>query len=450
MSRAALAAFVLVWAMSVSGQSRAVDIQRVVSPGGITAWLVEDHTIPLVAVNFEFRGGAALDPKGKEGLAYMVSGLLDEGAGELVALEFQKRLEERAIRMGFSARRDHFEGSLVTLSEHAEEAFSMLQLAVGEPRFDGDAVSRVREQILTILKSERERPQTVAVQTWFARAFKGHPYANPRRGTPESVARISAKDLRAFTKKFFGLDNLTIGVVGDIDAAALGLLLDTAFGDLREKTRLPSVPETQPGAQGRVDRVAMDIPQSVAVFGAPGIKRDDPDWYAATIMNYVLGGGGFASRLMEEVRRKRGLTYGVSSSLVPLWRAGLFFGSVSTRGDRMDESIAVIRGEIRRMADHGVSAEELADAKTYLTGSYALNFDSSGAIASQLVAIQRYGLGHHYIDRRNSYIEGVSAEQIQRVAKRLLRDDALFWLVVGKAAEETAPDGLAPARTEAP
>lgn len=450
MSRAGLGVVVFVCAVVLSAQGRAVEIQDVVSPGGISAWLVEDHTIPLVAMEFEFRGGAALDPKGREGLAYLASGLLDEGAGELKALEFQKRLAERAIQIGFSARMDSFAGSVATLSENSEEAFALLRLALTEPRFDNDAVTRVREQILAILKAELERPQTIAMQAWFAQAFKDHPYANPRRGTPQSVARISAKDLRGFTKKLFGLDSLTIGVVGDIDAQTLGRLLDGAFGDLREQARSQGVRETAPVVQGRVERVDMDIPQSVAVFGSAGIKRDDPDWYTASVMNYVLGGGGFASRLMEEVRRKRGLTYGVYSSLVPYRRAGLFLGSVSTRTDRMEESISVIRGEIRRMADHGISNKELADAKTYLTGSYALNFDSSGAIASQLVAIQRYGLGRNYIERRNSYIESVTIEQVQRVAKRLLSDDALFWVVVGRPADMEARGGEAPDNADAP
>lgn len=450
MSRAALGVIVFLCAVVFSPQGRAVEIQEVVSPGGISAWLVEEHTIPLIAMDFEFRGGAAMDPKGKEGLAYLASGLLDEGAGELKALDFQKRLEERAIRIGFSARMDSFAGSMATLSENSDEAFALLRLALTEPRFDNDAVARVREQILAILKAELERPQTIAMQAWFAQAFKDHPYANPYRGTPQSVARVSAKDLRGFTKRLFGLNSLTIGVVGDIDAQTLGRLLDDTFGDLREQARSQGIRETAPIAQGRMEHVEMDIPQSVAVFGSAGLKRDDPDWYAASVMNYVLGGGGFSSRLMEEVRRKRGLTYGVYSRLIPYKRAGLFLGSVSTRADRMDESISVIRGEIRRMADHGISDKELADAKTYLTGSYALNFDSNGAIASQLVAIQRYGLGLNYIERRNSYIESVTVEQVQRVAKRLMRDETLFWVVVGKPADAAAKGSKAPQSDAAP
>lgn len=430
-----------VWLMLAALPVSAIEIQEVVSPEGITAWLVEDHTIPIISMEYEFQGGATLDPAGKEGLSYLVSGLLDEGAGELDALAFQKRLEDLAMNMSFGARQDMFQGSLMTLAENAQQAFELLRLALTEPRFDADAIERVHEQILGVLKAELERPNVIALRSWYRLAFADHPYGRPTKGTPESLATITRKDLRRFTNQNFARDNLIVSVVGDIDAEALGQLLDTAFAGLTDEARLGEVADTVPTLKSDVEFVEMAVPQSVAVFGTASIKRDDPDWYAALIVNYVLGGGGLTSRLMEEVRRKRGLTYGVYTYLRPYLHAGLLMGSVSTQRDRIDESIAVIRDEIKRMAEHGATDEEVKDAKLYLTGSYALTFDRSSAIAGQLTGIQRHGLGKNYIDRRNQYVEAVTAEQIRRVAKRLLDDEEFFWVVVGepKAPPITVP-----------
>lgn len=432
--------FVGAWLLLTASPASAVEIQKVISPKGITAWLVEDHTIPIIAVEYEFTGGALHDPKGKEGLSYLVSGLLNEGAGELDALSFQKRLEDLAMRMGFDARHDMFQGSLMTLTENADDAFDLLRLALLEPRFDVDAIERVRGQIETILQGELERPNVVALRAWYRRAFDGLSYGRPSKGTLESIGKISAKDLRQFTKRSFARDNLIISVVGDINAANLGPLLDKTFGALPEKADLRDIPDGSVVVNNDVEFVEMAVPQSVAIFGTDSIKRDDPDWYAALVVNYVLGGGGFNSRLMEEVRRKRGLTYGVYTYLRPYSRAGLLLGSVSTKRDRIDESIAVIREEIRRLAEHGATDQEVSNAKLYLTGSYALTFDRSDAIAGQLTGIQRHGLGQDYIDKRNQYVEAVTAEQVQQVAKRLLDDKGYLWVVVGEP-EVSAPAG---------
>lgn len=430
--------FAATWLLLSASPASAIEIQKVVSPKGITAWLVEDNTIPIIAVEYEFTGGALHDPKGKEGLSYLVSGLLNEGAGELDALSFQKRLEDLAMRMSFDARHDMFQGSLMTLTENAEEAFGLLRLALLEPRFDADAIERVRGQIETILQGELERPNVVALRAWYRQAFDGLSYGRPSKGTLESVGRISAKDLRQFTKRSFARDNLIVSVVGDISAANLGPLLDKTFGALPEKADLHHIPDESIVVNNDVEFVQMAVPQSVAIFGTDSIKRDDPDWYAALVVNYVLGGGGFNSRLMEEVRRKRGLTYGVYTYLRPYSRVGLLLGSVSTKRDRIDESIAVIREEIRRLAETGATDEEVKNAKLYLTGSYALTFDRSDAIAGQLTGIQRHGLGQDYIDKRNQYVEAVTAEQVQRVAKRLLDDKGYLWVVVGEP-EKPAP-----------
>ncbi len=434
-----LAALFMVFAVAANGFDRAeaVEIQEVVSPGGIKAWLVEQHSIPLIAVSYEFRGGVSVDPAGKSGLAYLASGLMNEGAGDLDALAFQKALDERAIRMSFDADRDQFNGAMVTLTEEKEEAFRLLGLALSQPRFDADAIERVRDQVRSIQRSEDDQPRSIAAKAWMKAAFPGHPYANNTTGTPESLAGLTEADLRAYVTDNLARDRLIVGVVGDITPAELGPLLDATFGALPAKGAALTVPDIAL-AQAKTQVIERKVPQSVAVFGMPGIKRDDPDWYAAMVVNQIFGAGGFSWRLMEEVRTKRGLTYGVYTSLQPYSHAGLVLGSVATVNARMGESKQVIEAEIARMADGGATEAELADAKTFLTGSYALNFDTSGAIAGQLVGIQRYGFDRDFINRRNAYIEAVTLADVNRVAKRLLDPDRLFWVIVGE------PEGLGP------
>jgi zinc protease len=434
--------------LGTAAPATAIEIQEVVSPGGVIAWLVEDHSVPLVSVEFEFKGGASSDPDDLQGLAYLASGLLNEGAGDMDAKAFQTRLDDLAIRLYFDAGADHLSGSMRTLSENAEDAFELLGMSLTIPRFDQDAIDRVRQQIWSIQRREAEQTRSVAAKAWMKTSFGDHPYGKNRKGTADSIGRITQGDLRSYTQKHLALDNVIIGVVGDIDAETLGEYLDAAFAELPEEAQRTTVAQTTPAQPFDIQVIERDVPQSAVVFGTKGIKRSDQDWYTALLVNYTLGGGGFSSRLMEEVRRKRGLAYGVSTYLAPREHVGLFMGSVATQNARVGESITVIRDEINRMATDGLTAQEMADAKTYLTGSYPLRFDTSGAIAGQLVGIQRYGLGMNYVDRRNDYINAIGIEQVNRVAQRILREDKLLWVIVGKP--EGLPDDMRVAPTSHP
>lgn len=414
----------------------AVKVQRVISPGGIEAWLVEDHLVPVLAVEFAFRGGSAVEPEGKEGLAEMASALQDEGAGELDSQAFQQRLQDLAIRLKFDAGRDSYGGSLKTLTENRDQAFRLLRLALTEPRFDPEPVRRIRGQLLAILAREAEDPDTIAGRTFSRAVFPGHPYGRAPKGTPETINGITAEDLRGFVARHLARDNLVIGVTGDIDAATLAPLIDATFGGLPEVARVPPVAEATPAATGRVQVVDKGIPQAVVVFGHAGLKRDDPDYIAAYVLNYILGGGGFTSRLVTEVREKRGLAYSVYSYLQPMDHAALIVGGVATENARAGQSIELIRAEWRRMRESGPTAEELEDAKTYLTGSYPLRFTKTDRIARILVGLQLDRLGIDYIERRNGLIEAVTLDDVRRVANRLLDPEALSFTVVGR------PEGL--------
>jgi zinc protease len=433
-------ALVAALVVAFTSTAHATKIERVVSPGGIEAWLVQEKAVPLIAMDFAFRGGAIQDPAEKAGVASLVSSLLDEGAGELDSNSFQERLEEKAIKLGFSAGRDHFRGSLRTLAEHRDDAFDLTRLALTAPRFDAAEVERIRAQMIAKLTRETTSPNDIAGKRWWSAAFPGHPYGRPVSGSLETVPRITAGDLRDYTRRVFARDNLKIAVVGDIDAASVGAMLDKVFGGLPAKADLAPVAAAQPQGIGQRITVELDVPQAVVTFGGPGIARRDPDFIAAYIVNHILGGGSFSSRLYYEVREKRGLAYSVYSSLVWLDHAAMFMGGTGTRSDRAGETIAIIEDEIKRLAGSGPNGEELANAKSYLKGSYALGFDTSAKIAGQLVQIQLDNLGIDYIDRRSGLIDAVTIEDVRRVAKRLL-DSGLLVTVVGRPKSATAKQG---------
>ena len=428
-----------------AGSLLAVEIERVVSPGGIEAWLVQDHRNPIIAVEFAFKGGTAQDPADKAGLSTMTAGLVDEGAGDLDSQAFRGLMDENSIGLSFDAGRDEFSGTLRTLTETKDLAFDLLRLAITAPRFDDEAVARIRSQIMVGLEREKESPNAIAGKTLRTLFFGDHPYGRPGGGSVETVPNITVADMQELVRTRFALDRLKIAVVGNLTPEELSTLLDKTFGALPKTSSLPSIPDTEIAAAGDVVVVEKNLPQSVVSFGHQGIKRDDPDYYAAYVVNYILGGGGMASRLYSEVREKRGLAYSVYSYLHPLDHAALIGGGVATQNARVSESIQVLRAEWKRMAEEGPSAQDLADAKTFLTGSFPLRLSGSDRIAGMMLGMQIQGLGIDYLDMRNSYIEAVTLEQAQRVAKELFKPESLTVVVVGRpenvTATRPAPDG---------
>jgi zinc protease len=422
--------------LAAAQPAAAVEVEKVVSPGGIEAWLVEDHSNPIVSLELAFRGGGALDPQGREGLAHLVSGLLDEGAGPFDSQTFQGRLEDLSITLRFEAGLDTFGGSLRTLTENLETAGELLRLALTEPRFDAEPVERIRSQILVRLRRDAVDPDRIASRQLRQLLYPEHPYGRPVHGTPESLGAIAVEDLRRFVAERLARDLLKVAVVGDITPDALASFLDRTFLGLPARAAPAQVPDTVAQATGRTVVIERDVPQSVVSLGQPGIDRHDPDFYTAFVVNHILGGGGFASRLYTEVREERGLAYSVYSYLSTRDHASVVVGGVATANERVAESLDVILGEWARMAEAGPSAEELASAKTFLTGSYPLRQTSTGRIAAMLLAIQLEDLGIDYINRRNDFIEAVNLEDARRVARRLYDPSALTVVVVGR------PEGL--------
>ncbi len=422
----------LILTVSTSNPAAAMNIQKIKTPSGIEAWLVEEHSVPLMALRYAFDGGSSQDPAGKEGVANFITAMMDEGAGDLKSEDYQERMEDLAMRMSYEDSKDALYGSFETLTVNRDKAVELLKLSVQNPRFDTDAVVRIRQQLLANLAYEDKDPDKVALREWYAQAFAGHPYARPSNGTMATVSSVTQDDLAAFHKRTFARDNLKIVAVGDITPAELGKLVDDVFGGLPAKADLIPVAKMQPLTGAGQQVIEMGVPQSVAVFGLGAMPRKDPDFLTAFVVNHILGGGGFSAKLMEEVREKRGLAYSVYTYLQPYHHTSIMLGSVATKNASMAESIDIIRKELKKMAEQGPTADDLAAAKSYLTGSYALRFDTDLKIAAQLLGLMQEGFGPEYVENRNKLIDAVTIEDAKRVAARLLQPDNLVVTIVGK------------------
>lgn len=412
-----------------------IEIKEVTSPGGITAWLVEDHNIPFAALEIQFKGGTSLEAPDKRGVVNLMTATLEEGAGALDSKGFAEARDALAANFSFDSGTDSVGVSAKFLTENRDQAIGLLREALVNPRFDQDAVDRVREQVLSNLRSNEKDPGTIASEKFDALAFGDHPYGSSGDGTIQTVTALTRDDVVAAHKAALARDRVFVAASGDITPEELGVLLDRLLGDL------PATGAPLPGAAPwllppGVTVVDFPTPQSTVFFGQKGIPRDDPDFFPAFILNEVIGGGRFTARLMTEVREKRGLTYGIGTYIVNMDQADMILGQFSASNDKVAEAIEVVRSEWGRIVSEGVAADELEATKTYLTGSFPLRFDGNGPIASILVGMQMDGMPLDYITTRNAKIEAVTMDDIRRVAARLFRPEALQFVVVGQ------PEGM--------
>ena len=412
-----------------------VDIQTITSPGGIGAWLVEEHSLPFIAFEIAFVGGTSLDVGGKRGATNLMAGLLEEGSGDLDARGFARAKEALATSFGFSSSSEQLSISARFLTENFDASVALLRDAIQNPRFEEADIERVRAQVISGLAFDAKDPNDIASKTFASMAYGEHPYGTVDSGTPQSVAALNRDDLIEAHSNGLVRDRVLVGAVGDITPEQFGSLLDLLLGDLPETG--PSLPpKVEPQIEGGITVIEFDTPQSVALFGQRGISISDDDYFAAVLLNQILGGGSFESRLMQEVREKRGLTYGVYSYLQSRDLADSYMGSVSSSNDRIAEAIDVIKDQWRLAAENGVTEEELGNAKTYLTGAYPLRFDGNSTIAGILVGMQLIGLDSEYIKTRNEKVERITLADVKRVAAELMDPDGLHFVVVGK------PEGL--------
>jgi zinc protease len=432
--------FLLACLLLVPRWALALDIQSVKTDSGIEIWLVENHVNPIVSVAFGFKGGSGYDPVGKEGISELASGLLDEGAGDVDSQTFQKRMTDRGIELSFSSGLDDFTGRTRFLRDDRAEAAELLRLALSAPRFDAEPVERIRNALLIDIDDAETDPNKIAGREMEEMVLGGHPYSRPADGTRASMTSITADDLKQFVRQRFVRGRLVVSIVGDVSADEAKAFVDKAFGGLPEDAPLAEVAPIQPSKQGRTRVVDFDVPQAIVQFAEPGIPRADPDFFPAYLVNYVLGGGGFSARLMQEVREKRGLVYGVGTDLWTFDAGGLIAGQFQTDPGKVAEAIDIVRTEWKRMANEGPSQQELDDAKTYLLGYYPRNFTNTMETAQLLRGLQTEGLGIDYVTRRQKEIAAVTIDDAKRAAKRLFEASALTFVVVGPADQIKLPD----------
>lgn len=428
-------ALVLLFLLAAAPARAALTIETVTSPGGITAWLVEAREIPFVAMELRFRGGTSLDAPDVQGATNLMAALLEEGAGDLDATGFAAAREDLAASFGFGAGRDAVSVSARFLTENRDAAVALLRLALVAPRFDADAVERVRGQVLSGLRQDARRPQAIASDRFAALAFPGHPYGRNGSGTPETVSALTRDDIVAAHRGALARDRVAVAVVGDIDAAELGPLLDRLLGDL-PAAGAPLPPVATAALEGGIVVEPFPGPQSVIAFGHAGIPRDDPDTLTAALVAEVFGGGRFGTRLTTEVREKRGLTYGIYATNAAGEYGATVTGRVSTANATAAETIAVIRAEWDRIAREGITQEELDATRTWMTGNYPLRFDGNARIAEILVGMQMQGFPPDYPLTRNDRVRAITLADANRVAARLFDPARLTFVVVGQ------PEGL--------
>lgn len=408
-----------------------IDIKTVTTDGGINAWVVEEPSIPFTALEIRMRGGASLDLDGKRGAINLMTALIEEGSGDMDAQAFQKRLDTLAARFTFRVSDDIMSISARFLSENQDEALALLRQALTEPRFDQSAIDRVRAQVLSGIAGDAKNPNRIAGKYFDEVAFGAHPYGSPIDGKVESVSALTQEDIFEAHRNTLTRDAVYVSAVGDISADEIGPILDNLLGALPSEG--PAAPDHAGFAlEGGVTVIDFETPQSVALFGHSGIERHDEDFFAAYILNSILGGAGFESRLMNEVREKRGLTYGIRSYLVPKFHAEMWIGQVASSNETIAEAIAVTRDVWTDLATNGVTEEELADTKTFLTGEYPLRFDGNAKIAGIMVGMQMIGLPTDYVINRNDYMEAVTMDDIKRVAAEYLRPEDMHFVVVGQ------------------
>jgi zinc protease len=441
-----LAACFAVTALASTPSQAAAKIQHLVSPGGIEAWFVQDATVPLIAMEYAFGGGATQDPADKPGVGNLVADLLDEGSGDLDSATFHERLDRRAIELSFTSTRDYFRGSLRMLKDNKDEAFDLLRMSLTSPHFDSTDVERIRSQVISGLRRDSSSPTALAGRKFLEVAFGDHPYGRGAEGTLESVPKIDIADLKDYVRRVLAKDTLRIAVVGDVDAATLGKLLDQTFGGLPAKASLTPVADVEATRPPQRAFIPLDVPQTVVTFGGPGIKRHDPNFMAGYVVNHILGGGGLSSRLYHEVREKRGLVYSVYQSLVWMDHSAIFVGNTGTRADRAGETVDAIEKEIRRMAEDGPTQLELDEAKSYLKGSQMLALDTSSKLASALLQYQLDQLPIDYIEKRNAIVDAVTLDDAKKAARRLW-GQGLLTVIVGRAPQAAAQPVAAAPRT---
>lgn len=417
---------------------QAADINpvRFVLPNGLTVLLLEQHALPLLQIHALLKAGSAQDPPGKAGLANLVASLLDEGTGTRTAKQIAQQIEFVGGTLAAQASEDFTTASARVLKKDTELGFELLADILRRPAFPEAELKRVRSEILGEIATEKDDPGLVAAKAFNELVFEEHPYRWPVNGTEATVPKITGRDILMFFLREYRPNQTILTIVGDITVEQARQLVTKHFGSWKQGgSPVRTARPPRPLEKAVVRLIEKDLTQSTIMLGHVGISRTNPDFYAVTVMNYILGAGGFSSRLMDSIRDNQGLAYGVGSHFEANLMPGAFFISLQTRNETANQAIAGVLTELNGMRNAPVTDEELADAKAYLIGSFPLRLDTTAKLAEVLSLVEFYGLGLDYFTQYPRLIERVTKEDVLRVAKQYLNPSNHALVVVGNLAK---------------
>ena len=405
---------------------------RAVLANGMTLLHSEKTGLPIVTVVVAIKAGSVAETAEKAGLANLTADLLNEGTKKRSSKEISDAIEFVGGSLSTSGGADYITVSLSVLKKDVGLGFDLLSDIILNPAFSDDELQRRKTSIKNSIIQQKEEPGTIASKAFAEAVFGKHPYGRPVEGTEESLDRITRADIVSFHQEYYVPNSTILTVVGDISKSELKSLIEKYFMSWQAKeVKEVSLPFPDSAEKPKVIKIQKNITQANIILGHLGIRRDNPDYYAVSVMNYILGGGGFASRLMDNIRDNKGLAYDVHSSFPASKYGGSFQAELQTKNESANTAIKETLKEIERISTEPVSDKELGDAKAYLTGSFPLRIDSNRKIAGFLTAVEYYGLGLDYVDNYRKFIEAVTKDDILRVAKKYLHPDNFVLVVVG-------------------
>ncbi|HEY2662997.1 MAG TPA: pitrilysin family protein [Candidatus Binataceae bacterium] len=428
---------ILTLAMTLAGaRCFALDIKRVTLGNGATLLISEQHQLPMVTMAIAFDAGARRDPQGKGGLAQLTAQSLTEGTRDMAAKQVDEKTDFMGSSLAVEAGQDYANAQITTLKRYWPDTLHLLAAVLSQPGLRDADIMRKRSELIAGLNSQAEQPGYVAQVTFAKLLFGDRPYGHPPEGTPESVATLTPQDVRQFYKQYYRLGSAVIAVVGDVTAQEVKEAIEKGFTGIEGTVAPQAEPakiEVAPGAH--VTKIDRNITQANLTLGFGGVARSHPDYYRLQVMNYILGGGGFSSRLVREVRSKAGLAYSVGSQ----FESGKFQGSfqvvLQTKNASANQAIRMVLQQMRDIQNTAATDSEIDSAKKFLIGSFPLKIDRQSTIASFLLQIELYGLGLDYADKYPALIQSVSKEDVQRVARAYLRPDAYLLVAVANQSE---------------
>ncbi|OGW59446.1 MAG: hypothetical protein A2V83_05715 [Nitrospirae bacterium RBG_16_64_22] len=428
-----LAVLILIGAVP-PGRAEALDlpIKKLVFENGMTVLLLERPSLPFVVANAKILGGSLYDPEDRPGTASLTATLLTHGTASRSAIDLAEALDSVGASISSSSADDFASVSLTALKKDVQLGFEILADVMMNPSFSENEIAREKAQVLARIKSDLDDPARIADKLFASLVFKNHPYAHPVEGTEESLGKIGREDLAAFYKRYYKPNNVVMAVVGDITEEETIEIVNARFGRWPFRNVEPPAIRSVPKTSRTVKVVSKDLKQATIRLGHPGIRRSSPDYYAAYVMNHILGGGGFSSRMMARVRDEKGLAYDIRSGFDAGLEPGAFSVSVQTKNETAPDAVEMALEEINRIRKTVVSEAELADAKSYLIGSFPLRLDTNRKIAAILSSVEFYGLGLDYFESYPRRIDSVSREEVLKMARKHLNPKNYVLVIVGK------------------